>query len=76
MTITLQPEQEQAIVAAIRRGAFGSVSEFIDAAIATLPGDSTRSGTPAPRKARLWELRQGLSLDDLSIKSLIEEGRE
>lgn len=31
---------------------------------------------PSGRKSRLWELRQGLTLGDLSIKELIEEGRE
>lgn len=76
MTITLQPEQEQAIQAAIRRGAFRSVDEFLAAAIAQLPGQLTFEREPAPRKSRLWELRQGLSLGELSIKELIEEGRE
>jgi hypothetical protein len=31
---------------------------------------------PSARKSRLWELRKGLALGDLSIKELIEEGRE
>ena len=31
---------------------------------------------PTVRKSRLWELREGLALGDLSIKDLIEEGRE
>ena len=35
-------------------------------------GPSERSA----RKSRLWELREGLTLGDLSIKELIEEGRE
>ena len=72
MTITLQPEQEQAIVAAIQRGAIRSVDEFIDAAIASLPANPAS----AVRKSGLWELRQGLSLGETSIKSLSEEGRE
>jgi len=76
MTITLHPEQEQAIVAAIRRGAFRSVDEFIDAAIATLPRDVPQSGAPVPRKSRLWELRRDVNLGEVSIKNLIEEGRE
>jgi hypothetical protein len=29
-----------------------------------------------PRRSRLWELREGLSLGDISIRELIEEGRE
>jgi Arc/MetJ-type ribon-helix-helix transcriptional regulator len=76
MTITLQPSQEEAIQAAIRRGAFRSVDEFIDAAIALLPDAAVGPVVAAPRKSRLWELREGLSLGDLSIKELIEEGRE
>jgi prevent-host-death family protein len=32
-------------------------------------------GQPA-RTSRLWELRKGLTLDDTSIRTLIEEGRE
>jgi Arc/MetJ-type ribon-helix-helix transcriptional regulator len=77
MTITLQPDQERAIEEAIRAGAFRSVDEFIDAAIARLPNHTVAEAllTP-PRKSRLWELRKGLTLGDLSIKDLIEEGRE
>ncbi len=78
MTITLQPEQERAIEEAIRAGAFRSVDEFIETAIATLPNYTTTadaSHTP-PRRSRLWELREGLALGELSIKELIEEGRE
>lgn len=71
MTITLQPDQEQAIQAAIRSGTFRSVDEFIDAAIATLPGTPATSAAGAPRKSRLWELRKDLTLGDLSIKDLI-----
>lgn len=78
MTITLQPDQERAIEEAIRAGAFRSVNEFIDAAIATLPNNTAAAEpacTPA-RKSRLRELREGLALGELSIKELIEEGRE
>jgi Arc/MetJ-type ribon-helix-helix transcriptional regulator len=78
MTITLQPDQEQAIQEAIRAGAFRSVDEFIDAAIATLPSNAvvTESAHMPARKSRLWELREDLGLGDVSIKELIEEGRE
>jgi hypothetical protein len=77
MTITLRPDQERGIEAAIRAGALRSVDEFIDAAIATLPvnpGAPEPAYTPA-QKSRLWELREGLALGELSIKQLIEEGR-
>ena len=52
MTITLQPDQERAIEAAIRAGAFRSVEEFVDAAIATLPDQPVAAGPvdTAPRK--------------------------
>ena len=63
MTIQLKPGQEQAIQAAIEAGAFRSV-------------DVGERPPASPRKSRLWELRKGLSLGDLSIKGLIEEGRE
>jgi Arc/MetJ-type ribon-helix-helix transcriptional regulator len=77
MTITLQPDQERAIEEAIRAGAFRSVDEFIDAALAILPNTAAAEPAVTPaRKSRLWELRQGLALGDLSIKELIEEGRE
>lgn len=74
MTITLQPDQERAIEEAIRTGAFRSVNEFLDTAIALLPS-AAPPPTAVARRSRLWELRQGLALGDLSIKELIEEGR-
>jgi hypothetical protein len=54
------------------------VEEFIDTAIALLPNSPVSDEPPAasPHKSRLWELREGLSLGDLSIQELIEEGRE
>jgi hypothetical protein len=77
MTIQLKPGQEQAINAAIREGVFRSVDEFMDTAIAVLTNSPAADASAAPpRKSRLWELREGLSLGDLSIKELIEEGRE
>jgi hypothetical protein len=30
----------------------------------------------SPRRSRLWELREGLTLGSVSIKELIAEGRE
>jgi hypothetical protein len=63
---------------AIRAGTFRSVDEFIEAAIATLPSYTIASEPPPtpPQRSRLWELREGLDLGDVSIKELIEEGRE
>ena len=78
MTFTLQGDQERAIEEAVRAGTFRSVDEFIDAAIATLPNHTIAAEPPATpaRRSRLWELREGLALGDVSIKELIEEGRE
>ena len=46
MTITLSPDQEQAVRDAIRAGKVTSVNEFIAQAIASLPkGDETPSGS-------------------------------
>jgi Arc/MetJ-type ribon-helix-helix transcriptional regulator len=77
MTIHLKPGQEKALQAAIEAGAFRSVDEFVDTAIATLP-TMPKAGevSDAPRKSRLWELRRGLQLGDTSIRELIDEGRE
>jgi hypothetical protein len=33
-------------------------------------------GSFSPRRSRLWELRKGLTLGDVSIRELIAEGRE
>ena len=52
MTITLEPEQEEAIQAAIRSGAFRSVDEFIDAAIAILANSSAQPLARPPGSAR------------------------
>jgi hypothetical protein len=54
------------------------VDEFIETAIATLPNYTIAADSPhtAPRRSHLWELREGLTLGELSIKELIEEGRE
>jgi len=77
MTIQLKPVQEQAIQAAIKAGTFRSVDEFMETAIAILPNSPAAEGSAAlPRKSRLWELREGLNLGDLSIKELIGGGRE
>ena len=58
MTITLSPDQEQAIRDAIRAGRIASVNEFIEHAIALLPGGP---GTPqAPPGGTIFE--QGLGL--------------
>lgn len=59
MTITLQPNQERAIEEAISSGAFRSVEEFIDAAIAHLPEIS-------PAKGRLGSDRLEATLREIA----------
>ena len=58
MTITLNPNQEQAIREAIRAGRIASVDEFIEHAIAVLPAGS--ASPDAPRAGTIFE--QGLGL--------------
>ncbi len=38
--------------------------------------EGIQEGNGQPLKSRLWELSEGLSLGDISIRELIEEGRE
>jgi hypothetical protein len=59
MTITLSPDQEQAVRAAIQAGRIASVREFIEHAIATLPPDSG-SGGASPTGRTIFE--QGLGM--------------
>ena len=75
MTIELKPEHQRVIDRAIQSGAYHDPGEVISAALETLAQDiQVENGQP--RKSRLWELREGLSLGDISIRELIEEGRE
>ena len=59
MTITLSPDQEQAVRAAIRAGRVASVDEFIEHAIAILSSGSG-AGDTAPPARTVFE--QGLGL--------------
>jgi len=79
MTITLRPEQEKVIQQAIESGLYASVEEVLDSALATIR--EQRLSTPALTRSqiagrRIRELRQGVKLAGISIKELIEEGRE
>ena len=75
MTIELKPEHQRLIDRAIQSGAYKYPSEVISAALDRLAED-LHDGNDQPRPSRLWELREGLSLGDISIRELIEEGRE
>jgi Arc/MetJ-type ribon-helix-helix transcriptional regulator len=79
MTIQLNPEQERVIQQALESGKFHSVDEVLESALESIrqrgemPPALTRSQIAGQR---IRELRKGLTLDGISIKELIEEGRE
>ena len=76
MTITLNSEQERLLSDVVRAGVAPTAEEAVDKAVRTLHS-LTVCHQPAPaRRSRLWDLRQGLSLGDISIRTLIDEGRE
>jgi hypothetical protein len=60
MTITLSPEQEQAVRAAIRAGRVASIEEFIDRALAYLPREDGSPALSLPDAGTVFE--QGLGL--------------
>jgi hypothetical protein len=54
-----------------------SLEAYLDRVLQNAARDmSTGQPDNSPRKSRLWELRKGLSLGDISIHDLINEGRE
>lgn len=79
MTIQLNPEQEHVIHQALETGKYRSVDEVLDSALEVI---RQREGIPPALMRsqlagqRIRELRKGVTLDGLSIKELIEEGRE
>jgi Arc/MetJ-type ribon-helix-helix transcriptional regulator len=75
MIVELKPEHQRVIDLAIQSGAYHDADEVISAALEMLSEDINNRGGH-PRKSRLWELRKGLSLGDISVRELIEEGRE
>ena len=74
MTIDLKPEQQRVIGRAIQSGMYHDPGEVISAALELLAAGN-KDWDGYPRRSRLWELREGLSLGDISIRELIEEGR-
>ena len=79
MTIQLNPEQERFIHQAIETGKYRSVDEVLNSALEALrqqsdiPPERTRSQLAGKY---IRELRQGITLGGMSIKEIIEEGRE
>jgi len=80
MQITLKPDQEVVIQAAIGAGLIRSVEEFIDAAIVALPRrDGGFDGEKARLAgARIREIRRGVRLDleGMSIRELAHAGHK
>ncbi len=79
MTIELSPDQERVIHQAIETGKYRSVDEVLDSALASIQqGESVGPALTRSQLAgqRIRELRKGVTLGGLSIKELIEEGRE
>jgi hypothetical protein len=75
MTIELSPEHELLIARAIHSGAYHDAHGVISAALAVL-AEGIEGPNGQARPSRLWELRQGLTLGDVSTRELIAEGRE
>jgi Arc/MetJ-type ribon-helix-helix transcriptional regulator len=64
VTIRLTPEQERRIQAVIGSGAYSSVNELLDAALASVEGQSAASGVDTRRLDSL--LMEGLASAQLS----------
>ena len=80
MTITLRPEHERLIVEAIRAGFIHTPDEALDDALETLRQRlRARGAKPSPAQAAehlaTFGKKYQLSLEGLTIKELINEGR-
>ncbi len=82
MTITLRPEQERVLIAAIHSGLAHTTEEALDQALDALrvrlpqPGSSAEESSAAVgRRLATFGKRHGLSLGGLTIKELLRESR-
>ena len=81
MSITLRPEQEQALVEAVNSGLAYTTDEALDQAIDTIrrrrPQQSAGADSPAEAVRRLATFgeRHGLSLAGLTVKELLHGSR-
>ncbi len=76
MTIDIGPEVKAAIDERLRNETFHGVDELLTAALAALPHKARpRRKTRAEAIAHIRQIRQGVSLGDLNIKDLVNEGR-
>jgi hypothetical protein len=73
VTLNLPTDVEQAFLAEARAKGV-SLDEWIREVL--IARAASAGGSFSPRRSRLWELREGLTLGDVSIKELIAEGRE
>ena len=81
MEVSLTPEQERLISEALRSGQYRDTTEVLDDALHAL-GKKLRAETisdldrrQAIERLRNFGQRHGLSLGDLTVKELINEGR-
>ena len=76
VTIILKPDQEKAIQQAIDAGLIGSVDEFIDMAIETLPhaGPGSASRRDAVRRMQQFGEKYHLDLGEPITRKLLHEG--
>ena len=79
MTIELKLEHQRIIESAVKSSHYRSIDEFLDEAFAAW---KTRDNQPKFDKekaraaaGRIRELRRGVSLEGLTIKDLVNEGR-
>jgi hypothetical protein len=73
VTLNLPPDVERAFLdEAQAKGV--SLDEWVSEVLTTRAASG--QGSFSPRRSRLWELREGLALGDVSIRELIAEGRE
>ena len=72
VTLNLPPDVERTFLAEAEAKGM-SVDEWVGE---ILIARASEHGSFPPRRSRLWELRKGLTLDEVSIKELISEGRE
>jgi hypothetical protein len=82
MTIVLKPEQEQLLIEAINSGLAHSTDEAVDQAFHALRERLPRqessvdeSVAGAARRLATFGARHGLSLEDQTIKELLQESR-
>lgn len=80
-TIRLTPHGEELLKKQLEKGAYHSPEEVVERALETLAQNGERATaaghtmTPAEAVADILENRKGVTLDGISVKDLIREGR-